>query len=59
MGPGDRMFLWCVGGPAVGRAVVFPPPLEIDVDGGMYVLIDDGSPETWRYEFVADAAGCS
>ncbi|MGH9271805.1 MAG: hypothetical protein ACRDZ2_11080 [Ilumatobacteraceae bacterium] len=49
---GERMFLWCVGGPAVGRAERFPPPPEIDVEGGTYVLVDDGPPPQWRYEFV-------
>jgi hypothetical protein len=47
------MLVPCDGGPAIGRAVTFPPPLEIDVDGGTYVLVDDGPPEHWRYEFVA------
>jgi hypothetical protein len=51
-GTGERIFVWCAGGPAVGRAVQFPPPLEIAVDGGIYVLVDDGPPEHWRYEFV-------
>ena len=49
---GERMFLWCDGGPALGRAVLFPPPHEVEVDGGLYVLVDDGPPEEWRYEFV-------
>jgi hypothetical protein len=52
---GERMFLWCAGGPAVGRAVQFPPPLEIAVDGGVYILVDDGPPQHWRYEFVPTA----
>lgn len=47
------MLVWCDGGPAIGRAVSFPPPLELEADGGIYVLIDDGPIETWRYEFVA------
>jgi hypothetical protein len=46
------MFVWCDGGPAMGRAVLFPPPHEIAVDGGLYVLVGDGSPEQWRYEFI-------
>jgi len=50
---GERMFVWCEGGPAIGRAVRYPPPLEIEVDGGIYVLAHDGPPEQWRYEFVA------
>jgi len=51
---GDRLFLWCDGGPAVGRTAVFPTPFEVDVEGGTYVLVDDGPPEQWRYDFVAD-----
>jgi hypothetical protein len=52
---GDRMLIWCEGGPSLGRAVRFPPPFEIAVEGGMYVLVDDGPPEAWRYQFVSDA----
>jgi hypothetical protein len=52
---GDRMLIWCEGGPSLGRAVHFPPPLEIAVDGGMYVLVDDGPPEAWHYTFVSEA----
>ena len=56
---GERMLLWCEGGPSLGRAVHFPPPLEIGVEGGMYVLVDDGPPEQWRYQFMSetDVAG--
>jgi hypothetical protein len=54
--PGDRMLVWCDGGPAIGRAVSFPPPFELDADGGVYVLVDDEPIETWRYEFVADGS---
>jgi hypothetical protein len=51
---GDRLLLACDGGPSMSRLVTFPPPLEIDVTGGVYVLVDDdGPPERWRYEFVA------
>jgi hypothetical protein len=46
------MLLWCEGGPSIGRAVAFPPPLELEVDGGMYVLVDDGPLERWHYAFV-------
>lgn len=52
---GERMLIWCEGGPSIGRAVHFPPPLEIAVEGGMYVLVDEGSPEHWHYAFVSDA----
>jgi len=30
----------------------FPPQLEIDERGGMYVLIDEGDPANWRYLFI-------
>ena len=45
---GDRMLLWCTGGPLVARAVVYPPPLESEVASGLYVLVDVGSPVEWR-----------
>jgi hypothetical protein len=48
------MLLWCDGGPAIARAVTFPPPVEVEVDGGVYVLVDDGPVESWHYEFVRD-----
>jgi hypothetical protein len=49
---GERMFLWCEGGPSMARATAYPPPCEIDVVGGTYVLVDDGPIEEWRYEFI-------
>jgi hypothetical protein len=52
---GERMLLACRGGPAVGRAERYPPRAEIAVDGGTYVLVDDGPPEQWWYDFVPDA----
>jgi hypothetical protein len=48
------MLLTCRGGPAVGRAERYPPRAEIAVDGGTYVLVDEGPPEQWWYDFVAD-----
>jgi len=40
----------CVGGPTTWRRVSDPPPLEIDLDDGVYVLDDvDG---TEHYVFV-------
>jgi hypothetical protein len=60
----DRLVPWsqatecscgCDGGPAVGRTVCFPPPSELDAEGGIYVLVDDGPPEASRYAFIADA----
>ncbi len=56
MEPGERMLLWCVGGPNLGRATHYPPPLEIEAEGGIYVLVDDGPPEEWHYAFIEDAA---
>ncbi|MCU1418347.1 MAG: hypothetical protein JWP32_2521 [Schumannella sp.] len=55
---GDRMLIWCEGGPSLGRAVHFPPPLEVAVEGGMYVLVDEGPPHSWHYEFVSEADVC-
>ncbi len=51
---GERMLLWCEGGPSMGRATTYPPPLEIAVDGGMYVLVDDGPVEEWCYRFIEE-----
>jgi hypothetical protein len=41
-----------MGGPSISRLVRYPPPLEIEVRGGVYVLVDDGAPELWCYEFI-------
>jgi hypothetical protein len=49
---GDRMWIPSVGGTIQSRMERFPPPLEIHQDGGVYVLIDEGPPGDWRYEFV-------
>jgi len=46
------MLIRCDRGPAISRLVTFPPPLEIAVAGGLYVLVDDGPPASWCYEFV-------
>ena len=46
------MLVPCQGGPCTSRLVRFPPPLEIDEPGGVYVLVDDGRPDEWRYDFV-------
>ena len=54
MEDGERMLIPCHGGPAIARAVRFPPPLEIEAVGGAYVLVDDGPPEHWSYEFVVE-----
>lgn len=48
------MLIRCEGGPSIGRLVRFPPPLEIEERGGVYVLVDDGPPPFWWYDFVPD-----
>jgi len=50
--PGDRMLLPCEGGPSISRLVTYPPPTEIEERDGIYVLVDDGPTEHWRYDFV-------
>lgn len=51
---GDRLFIRCAGGPTSTRLVTFPPPVEIEERGGMYVLNDDhANHDHWVYEFVA------
>lgn len=49
---GDRMLIPCDGGPSISRLERFPPAFEIPTDDGTYVLVDDGPPEQWRYEYV-------
>jgi hypothetical protein len=49
---GERLLIPCDGGPAPGRAVTYPPPLELAAAGGIYVLVDEGPAEEWRYQFV-------
>jgi hypothetical protein len=51
--PGERMLLPCEGGPSMSRLERYPPPLEVAVEGGVYVLVDDGAPQTWHYDFIA------
>ena len=46
----------CEGGPANSRAVRCTPPLDIRVDGGVEVLVNDAHPERWRYVFIAEAS---
>ena len=52
MRPGDRLFVQCQGGPCLSRLETFPPRLEVEERGGLYVLIDEGEPDDWRYLFV-------
>jgi hypothetical protein len=46
------MLVPCTGGPSTSRLVTWPPPLEIEERAGVYVLVDDGPPHEWRYDFV-------
>ena len=55
---GERMLIGCVGGgPSQSRLVHHPPPLEIAERGGLYVLQDDGPPESWTYLWVPNELG--
>lgn len=54
---GERMLVPCVGGPTAWRAVAFPPPFEVEAEAGIYMLVDDGEPSTWHYEFVGAGGG--
>ena len=49
---GDRMFVQCDGGPCISRLETFPPRLEIEEAGGLYVLVDEGPIEDWKYRFL-------
>jgi hypothetical protein len=49
---GERMLIPCEGGPSRSRLERYPPPLEVEEDEGVYVLVDDGPPHAWRYQFV-------
>ncbi len=46
------MFIRCEGGPSANRLERFPPPVEIEERGGIYVLVNDGPSEQWSYVFV-------
>jgi len=48
----DRMFIRCEGGPCISRLEAFPPRIEIPEKSGIYVLVDDGPPEAWAYQFM-------
>ena len=54
METGERMLIRCEGGPSQSRLVRYPPPVEIEERGGLYVLVDDGPPHAWWYDFVPD-----
>jgi hypothetical protein len=49
---GQQLLIRCQGGPSYSRLETFPPPLEVEERGGLYVLDDDGPVHRWRYEFV-------
>lgn len=49
---GDRMFIACEGGPSISRLEMFPPRLEVEERDGVYVLVDEGPREQWRYVFI-------
>ena len=55
MEQGERMLIPCFGGgPCMSRLEYYPPSLEIEERGGMYILVDNGPPEQWRYDWIAD-----
>ena len=55
MEPGQRMLIPCSGGgPCISRLVDYPPPLEVAEHGGTYILVDDGLPEQWRYDWIPE-----
>ena len=49
---GDRIFVACEGGPSASRLETYPPRLEVPEHGGLYVLLDEGPRDGWRYVFV-------
>ncbi len=53
MRPGGQVMIPCEGGPSGARLETFPPRIEIEVRGGVYVLADDGPVHAWRYHFVS------
>ncbi|HXP33738.1 MAG TPA: hypothetical protein VN820_06945 [Acidimicrobiales bacterium] len=43
-------------GPGISRLESFPPRIEIEEHGGLYVLLDDGPLHEWVYRFVENGA---
>jgi hypothetical protein len=41
------------GRPSISRLEPFPPRIEVPENSGIYVLVDDGPLEAWKYQFVA------
>jgi hypothetical protein len=55
MRPGAPLLVPCDGGPSICQLETFPPRLEIATPGGVYVLVDDGPTDGWRYLYVSGA----
>jgi hypothetical protein len=53
MAPGCQLMIPCDGGPTPVRLEEFPPRIEIEAAGGVYVLADDGAVHAWRYHFMS------
>ena len=53
---GQQLLIRCVGGPSRVLLETFPPRLEIEVPGGVYVLEDDGPIHLWTYRLVPRGA---
>ncbi len=51
--PGARLMIPCDGGPSRMVLEQFPPRIEIEIGGGLYVLADEGPVHSWRYHFVS------
>jgi MOSC domain-containing protein YiiM len=49
---GDRIFVQCERGPCTSRLETFPPRLEIEEKGGLYVLLDQRPIDDWKYQFL-------
>ena len=54
MSEGGHLMIPCDGGPSRMRFEIFPPRIEIEVGGGVYVLVDEGHIYSWRYHFVSE-----
>lgn len=55
MKPGERMLIPCSGGGlCISRLVDYPPPLQAEQRSDMYILVDDGPPDQWRYDWVPE-----
>jgi hypothetical protein len=50
----EPMMIRCGGGATAWRTATFPPAVELVVDDGVYVVVDDGSPELWWYQFISE-----